>query len=181
MPNNSVWVRLFETLSSTKATPVGRSVTDCSRLILIIWRQLLSARVRQRWPSRGLSRECIPGRNLSRRRGSCEMGRTSQRGSRSACSENPPCLSALIHHLKPESFALPHSGPRWLHGKNPWSFALQAPEYPIRFRGLARGSPREKSRARSSRVSLFPLLQTSGSSLSAIALCTGNRQPLRRA
>ena len=60
-------MRVLETLSSTKATLAGRSVTDSRRFILIIARQLLSALIRLRLPFRARSRACIPDRNRANR------------------------------------------------------------------------------------------------------------------
>src|SRR5688572_16953287 len=57
--SSNVWIRGLATLSSTAATPCGRSVTDSSRFILIM-PQLLSGRDQRQPPSPALSLACNP-------------------------------------------------------------------------------------------------------------------------
>src|SRR3981081_3092262 len=85
--SRNVCVRVLDILSSTKATPAGRSVTDSKRLILITGRQLLSAPGRLQWPSQEQSRACTPDRNLASQLGFFETDRILPRGSRNAWRE----------------------------------------------------------------------------------------------
>src|SRR5438309_5470328 len=104
--NRNVCVRVLETLSSTNATPAGRSVTDSRRFTLITGRQLLSVLIRRQWPSPARSLACIRDRNRDCQPESCGTDRTFQRVFQSAWTRIQPALSVLSRHPKPESAGL---------------------------------------------------------------------------
>src|SRR4030081_1465192 len=88
--SRKVCVRVLETLSSTNATPAGRSVTDSRRFILITGRQLLSVPVQPQWPFPARSRACIPGQTHASRYESSETDRKLLQGFQTVLTETPP-------------------------------------------------------------------------------------------
>src|SRR5215470_1309254 len=102
-------MRGLATLSSTSATPWGRSVTDSSRFILIM-PQLLSGRDQQRLPSPALSLACSPdqtsahqlqsgGRDRRRLRGSQNVLIKSQAGPATSIRRRPTRSSEYPLHF----------------------------------------------------------------------------------
>src|SRR5437879_3657083 len=125
--NKNVWVRVLETLSSTNATPAGRSVTDSRRFTLITGRQLLSVLVRRQWPSPARSLACIRDRNRDCQLESCETDRTFQRLFQSAWTRIRPALSVLNRHPIPESAVPPTRRLRRLRDRSPWFSGSRRP------------------------------------------------------
>src|SRR5437899_8338490 len=105
--NKNVCVRVLETLSSTNATPAGRSVTDSRRFTLITGRQLLSVLVRRQWPSPARSLACIRDRNRDCQLESCETDRTFQRVFQSAWTKTQPLHTDLNRQRKTKSAGPP--------------------------------------------------------------------------
>src|SRR5262245_34867827 len=95
--NRRVWVRGLATLSSTSATPFGRSVTESRRLILIMPLLLLSKRDQRQLPFRVLFRACIRDQISSHRPGFPGTDQRPQRGFQSASQDNQPDLVIWSH------------------------------------------------------------------------------------
>src|SRR3989442_189023 len=132
--SRNVCVRVLETLSSTKATPAGRSVTDSRRFILITGRQLLSAPVQPQLPFPARSRACTPGRNRGRRLESSETDQTYRRESQSAWPEILSDLSISNRRLKSKSFGRQTRRLQPWRDRNPSSFGSRGPGCRTRFR-----------------------------------------------
>src|SRR6266480_7739806 len=125
--SRNVCVRVLDTLSSTNATPAGRSVTDSKRLILITGRQLLPPPARRQWPSQEQSRACTPDQNPSSQLGFFETDQILPQGFRSVWLETPPDLSASNRRRKPKSSAQPTRHPRRSRDRNPSSSVFRGP------------------------------------------------------
>src|SRR5229473_970232 len=179
--SRNVCVRVLETLSSTNATPVGRSVTDSKRLILITGRQLLSAPGRLRWPSQERSRACTPDRNLASQLGFFETDRILPRESRSVGPETPPDLSVLSRHQTPISSGRPTLHPRRWRDKNPSSSVFRGRGCQIPCRESVRSLDARSLRALACRASLARPDQTSSPVLSGVVRCIGCHQTWRLA
>src|SRR6266446_3742243 len=159
--SRNVCVRVLDTLSSTNATPAGRSVTDSKRLILITGRQLLSAPGRLQWPSQERSRACTPGRNLSSQLGFFETDRKLPRESRNVWRETQPNLLVSNHHRKPESSGRPTRHPRRSRDRNPSSSVFRGRGCRILCRGSVRSLDARSLRALACHASLARPDQTS--------------------
>src|SRR6266851_560739 len=174
--SRNVCVRVLDTLSSTNATPAGRSVTDSKRLILITGRQLLSAPGRLQWPSQERSRACTPDRNLASQLGFFETDRILQRESRSAWPETPPDLSTSNRHRKPKSSGRPTRRPRRSRDKNPSSSVFRGRGCQKPCRESARSLDARNLRALACRALPAPPDQTSSPVLFGAAKCIGCHQ-----
>src|SRR5687767_16016749 len=94
--SNKVCARGLATLSSTAATPCGRSVTDSSRFTLIML-PLLSAPDQQPPPSLELSLACSPDQTFARRLRSDGTDRKPPPVYRNVVLRNQPGRAAWIH------------------------------------------------------------------------------------
>src|SRR5689334_3645328 len=101
--SRNVWARGLETLSSTAATPCGRSVTDSSRFILIML-PLLSAPDQQPPPSLALSLACSPDRTFARRLRFDGKDRKLPPLSRNVLLKSQPVRAAWSRRPQAESF-----------------------------------------------------------------------------
>src|SRR5215218_4793078 len=99
-------MRGLATLSSTSATPWGRSVTDSSRFILIM-PLLLSAPGRQLLPSQALSLACSPDRTFSHQPRSAGTDRKPPPESRNDSRGSQPNREASNRHPRAEFFESP--------------------------------------------------------------------------
>src|SRR5437588_955395 len=167
------------TLSSTNATPAGRSVTDSRRFTLITGRQLLSVLIRRQWPSPARSLACIRDRNRDCQPESCGTDRTFQRVFQSAWTRIQPALSVLSRHPKPESAGLLSRHPQRLLDRSPWFSGSQGPGCLKPYRGSVRfrDAPRHPAKA-------FRVLHVRPDRMStrlpfAAATCTDCRQRSR--
>src|SRR5207253_1804832 len=132
--NRIVWTSGLVTRASTIAAPVGRSVTDSSKLILIMPLPLLSRRDRRQLPCQERSLSCSPDQTFCHQPVSGERDQTAQPVFRIAWPENRVGRAAWNRLPLPESSEwLPRSLPRW-PGKNPWSFVFLMRECQRRFR-----------------------------------------------
>src|SRR5437870_2643495 len=136
--NRNVCVPALETLSSTNATPAGRSATDSRRFILITGRQLLSVPVPPQWPSPAQSRACSPDRNHASQFESCEMDRTFPRVTQNGWPGIRPDLLISSRLRKPEFAGPPPRRPRPSRDGSPWSSVSQARECRKLYQGLVR-------------------------------------------
>src|SRR5215208_7002010 len=116
-------MRGLETLSSTSATPCGRSVTDSSRFILIM-PQLLSGRDPLQPPSPALSLACSPDQTSSSQLRSAGRDRRPRPESQNVFREIPASQAAWIRH-RPKGFSeWLHRPPEPWHDRNQKSFLL---------------------------------------------------------
>src|SRR5215213_521635 len=115
------------TLSSTAATPCGRSVTDSSRFILIM-PLLLSAQDQQQLPSLALSRACSPDRTSSHQLQSAGTDRIPPPGSRNVLLRTQAGQAASIHHLRAKSSESPLRFPVLSRDRSRKSSSLRARE-----------------------------------------------------
>src|SRR6185295_13046183 len=89
MASKSVCTNGVATLASTIAAPVGRSVTDSSKLILIMPLPLLSRRDRRQLPFQERSLSCSQGQTFCRRLLSAGKDQIARRESRIVSRGNP--------------------------------------------------------------------------------------------
>src|SRR4029453_503459 len=101
------------TLSSTTAAPGGRSVTDSSRLILIMPRQLLSTRGQLRLPYQEQSRGCNQDQTSSHLHRSVGMHRRLPPVLQTASRDTGTSQAVSIRHLQLRSFGLSFHLRRW--------------------------------------------------------------------
>src|SRR2546425_13000845 len=99
--NMSVWTSGVVALASTIAAPVGRSVIDSSKLILIMPLPLLSRRDRRQLPYQERSLSCNRGQIFCRRPVSAETDQTAQREFRIAWRDIPASQEAWNCLLPP--------------------------------------------------------------------------------
>src|SRR5882672_9176793 len=120
--NMSVCTSGVVALASTIAAPVGRSVIDSSKLILIMPLPLLSRRDRRQLPYQERSLSCSPGQIFCRQLLSDETDQTIQPVFRNAWRDIRASREASNRLLLPESSEwLPRSPPQSLY-KNPSSY-----------------------------------------------------------
>src|SRR5215204_4545405 len=96
-------MRGLETLSSTSATPCGRSVTDSSKFILIM-PQLLSGRDPLQLPSQALSLACNPDQTFWNQLQSAGTDQRLRPESQNASRETPASLAISIRR-QPTGFS----------------------------------------------------------------------------
>src|SRR6185295_15663849 len=100
MASKSVCTNGVATRASTIAAPVGRSVTDSSKLILIMPLPLLSRRDRRQLPYQERSLSCSQGQIFFRQLLSDEKDQTAQREFRTAWRGNPANQAASNCHRR---------------------------------------------------------------------------------
>src|SRR6266576_2540096 len=99
-----VWTMGLVTLASTIAAPVGRSVTDSSKLILIMPLPLLSRRDRRQLPCQERSLSCNPDQTFCHQPGSAETDQITQQESQIA-SRDTRAGPAVWSRLQPLGFS----------------------------------------------------------------------------
>src|SRR5712692_2924059 len=177
--NKNVCVRVLETLSSTNATPAGRSVTDSRRFTLITGRQLLSVLVRPQWPSPARSLACIRDRNRDCQPESCGTDRTFQRVLQSAWTGIQPALSVWNRHPIPESAGLLTLHPQRLLDRSRWFSGSREPGCPKPYRGSVRSRDAPRHPAKAFRALPVRLDRMSTRVPFVVARCTDCRQTSR--
>src|SRR6266446_10153849 len=177
--NKNVCVRVLETLSSTNATPAGRSVTDSRRFTLITGRQLLSVLVRRQWPSPAQSLACIQDRNRDCQLESCETDRTFQRVFQNAWTRIRLVLSVLSRHRKPKSAGPPIRRLQPSRDRSPWFSGSRGPEYLKPYRGSVQSRDARRHPAKACRALHVRLDRMSTRVPFVAATCTDCRQRTR--
>src|SRR5205807_3807293 len=178
--SRNVCVRVLETLSSTNATPAGRSATDSRRFILITGRQLLSVPVLPQWPSPARSRACNPDRNHASQLESCETDRTFLRASQNALPGIQSGLSVSSRLRKLEFAGLLNRRPQPSRDGSPWFSESPAPGCRKPYRGSVRSPLTRHLQAKAFHALLAQPVQKANRVLSVTMRCTDYRQTWHR-